>query len=209
MCLRQNLVWSRRLRTSACGNVPLELLRVITSGESSSSVTTTWSSGGRAHHKEMPSRGNVTGSWDINTTHQGLTADRFIISLSCEARGRSLSLISRVLARQGWPDCRFLPAQHTTDICTSQQIIPRTLCSTCWEELIAYFPLILHGQHTKRRLQQLFVAAGTCLPSYYLAMIKGYTDTHTDSPLIRHGSRKNDASNSSSLPRERVYQAVA
>jgi hypothetical protein len=57
-----------------------------------------------------------------------------------------------------------------------------------WEELIAYFPLILlHGQQRKRRLQQFFVAAGTCLPSRCLATIRGQADRRTDSPLIRYG----------------------
>jgi hypothetical protein len=37
------------------------------------------------------------------------------------------------------------------------------------EELIAYFTLVRHGLHRKRRLQQLFLAAGTSLPSYYLS----------------------------------------
>jgi hypothetical protein len=41
-----------------------------------------------------------------------------------------------------------------------------------WEEPIAYFPLIRHEQHRKRRLQRIFVAAGTSLPSFYPA-IKG------------------------------------
>jgi hypothetical protein len=57
----------------------------------------------------------------------------------------------------------------------------------CWEELIDYFLLIRHGPHSKRRLQHFFVAAGTCLPSYYLATRRRYTDAHTDSPFIRHG----------------------
>jgi hypothetical protein len=39
--------------------------------------------------------------------------------------------------------------------------------------------LIRHGPHRKRRLQQLFVAAGTSLPSCYLATIGGYTDPRT------------------------------
>jgi hypothetical protein len=34
------------------------------------------------------------------------------------------------------------------------------------EEWTAYFPLIRHGPHRKRRLQQFFVAAGTYLPNY-------------------------------------------
>jgi hypothetical protein len=42
------------------------------------------------------------------------------------------------------------------------------------DELIAYFPLIRPGPHRKRLLQ-LFVAAGTCLPSRCLATIGGYT----------------------------------
>jgi hypothetical protein len=46
-----------------------------------------------------------------------------------------------------------------------------------WEELIAYFHLVRHEPHRKRRFQQLFVAAGTSLPSCYLATI-GDTETH-------------------------------
>jgi hypothetical protein len=56
-----------------------------------------------------------------------------------------------------------------------------------WEELTAHFPLIIHGPHRKRRLQQFFVAVETYLLSCYLANDKGeYTDRLTDSPLIRH-----------------------
>jgi hypothetical protein len=40
-----------------------------------------------------------------------------------------------------------------------------------WEKLITHFPLIRHGTHRKR-LQQLFVAAGTSLPYSYLATIR-------------------------------------
>jgi hypothetical protein len=46
-----------------------------------------------------------------------------------------------------------------------------------WKELIAYFPLTGHGPHRKRRLQQLFAAAGPYLPSYYLATTGEYTNT--------------------------------
>jgi hypothetical protein len=38
--------------------------------------------------------------------------------------------------------------------------------------------LARHGPHKKRRLQQFFVAAGTFLPSFHLATIEWYTDTH-------------------------------
>jgi hypothetical protein len=48
------------------------------------------------------------------------------------------------------------------------------------EELIAYFLLIRHGPHRKRRSRQFFVAAGTSLPSCYLAIIGGYTNRPTD-----------------------------
>jgi hypothetical protein len=58
------------------------------------------------------------------------------------------------------------------------------------EELIAYFPLIRHGPHRKRHLQQFLVAAGTCLSSRCLATIGGYTDRLTGSPLIRHGPHR-------------------
>jgi hypothetical protein len=46
-----------------------------------------------------------------------------------------------------------------------------------WEELVAYFRFIRHEPHRKR-LQQIFVAAGTSLPSCYLANIGGHKDTH-------------------------------
>jgi hypothetical protein len=54
------------------------------------------------------------------------------------------------------------------------------------EELIVYFPLLRHGPHRKRWLQQYFVAAGTCLPNSRLTTIGGYTD----SPVIRHGPHR-------------------
>jgi hypothetical protein len=82
-------------------------------------------------------------------------------------------------------------------------------------ELIAYFHLILHGPHRKRRLQRFFFDAGTSLPSCYLATIGGYTDRPTDSPLIRHGQhgkwrvQQFFFCSVYSLPRERVYRAVA
>jgi hypothetical protein len=53
-----------------------------------------------------------------------------------------------------------------------------------WEEIIAYFPLIRHGPHRKRLLQQFFVAAGTYLPSCYLEAIGRYTDPQTTRPTI-------------------------
>jgi hypothetical protein len=42
------------------------------------------------------------------------------------------------------------------------------------------------GPHRIRHLQQFFSAAGTCLPLHCLAMIRGYTDSSTNSPLTRH-----------------------
>jgi hypothetical protein len=47
-----------------------------------------------------------------------------------------------------------------------------------WEELIAHLLLIQHGPHRKRRIQQFFVAAGTCLQSRCLATTGGYTDIY-------------------------------
>jgi hypothetical protein len=55
---------------------------------------------------------------------------------------------------------------------------------------MAYFPLTRHWPHRKRRLQQIFVAVGTCLPSHCLTTIVGYTDRPTDSPLIWHGPHR-------------------
>jgi hypothetical protein len=42
-----------------------------------------------------------------------------------------------------------------------------------WGKMIAYFHLIRHGLHIKQRLRQLFVVAGTSLPSFYLATTGG------------------------------------
>jgi hypothetical protein len=41
-------------------------------------------------------------------------------------------------------------------------------------------PLIRHGPHRTRRLQQCFFVAGGSLLNHYLAMIRGYTDGLTD-----------------------------
>jgi hypothetical protein len=46
-----------------------------------------------------------------------------------------------------------------------------------WEELIAYFPFIRHRLHRKQRFQEIFHAAGTSLPSRYLAMKEGINFT--------------------------------
>jgi hypothetical protein len=59
-----------------------------------------------------------------------------------------------------------------------------------WEEVTDYFPLIRHGPHRKRSLQQFFFTEGTCLMSRCLATIGGHTDKPTDSPLIRHGPHR-------------------
>jgi hypothetical protein len=84
-----------------------------------------------------------------------------------------------------------------------------------WEELIAYFPLILHGPYRKGHLQQFFVATGASLTSFYVAMIGGHTVRPTYSPLIRHRPYRRQRVQQlfncwvCSLPRERVYGAVA
>jgi hypothetical protein len=73
-----------------------------------------------------------------------------------------------------------------TLITTSNNMTTRRLQGNkkFWEELIAYFPLIRHGQHRKPRLQQFLVAAGTCLPSCCLSATRGYTGWPTLSPMI-------------------------
>jgi hypothetical protein len=68
---------------------------------------------------------------------------------------------------------------------------------------MAYFPYIQQGPHRKRRLQQIFVAKGTYLRSYYLATIGGYTDRPTDTRVQQLFYCVY------SLPRGRVYHAVA
>jgi hypothetical protein len=47
--------------------------------------------------------------------------------------------------------------------------------------MIPYFPLIRHGSNRKRRLQQFFFAAGTSLPNYCLAAIRGI---HTETDIL-------------------------
>jgi hypothetical protein len=63
-------------------------------------------------------------------------------------------------------------------------------CTNCEHVLIAYVPLIWHGPHRERCLQQFFVAGGISLPNCYLATVRGYTDTFIDSLLIRHGPHR-------------------
>jgi hypothetical protein len=48
-----------------------------------------------------------------------------------------------------------------------------------YEELITYFSLIWPGLYRKRRLQQFFVAAGTCLLIRCLVTAGGYIDSQT------------------------------
>jgi hypothetical protein len=64
--------------------------------------------------------------------------------------------------------CHYSKDQYTDDI-------TKTSC----EVLVAYFPLIRHEPHRKRRLQQFFVAAGMSLPSSFLATIERYIDPQT------------------------------
>jgi hypothetical protein len=64
--------------------------------------------------------------------------------------------------------------------------------------------LIRHGLHRERRFQQVFVVAGTSLPSRYLAMIGGYTDRPTDTRIQQFLYCC-----VYSLSWERVYRAVA
>jgi hypothetical protein len=74
----------------------------------------------------------------------------------------------------------------TSVILSSSVIAVSNLSKKFCEELIAYFSLVLHELHRKRRLQQFFVADGTHLPSRCLETIEGHTDRPIDSPLIRH-----------------------
>jgi hypothetical protein len=60
--------------------------------------------------------------------------------------------------------------------CNFSRWLSAANCQAGKQELIAYFPLIRHGPHRKRRFQQFFVAASTSLQSCYLAMM-GDTQT--------------------------------
>jgi hypothetical protein len=48
-----------------------------------------------------------------------------------------------------------------------------------WEELIAYFPLIRHGPHTKRGVQQFFYCCMCCSGNVFTEMI-GKTHRQTE-----------------------------
>jgi hypothetical protein len=63
--------------------------------------------------------------------------------------------------------CLWLIVTHSTLNNPSYGYRYQKKNSTFWEELIAYFPLIQHGPHRKRRLQQFFVAAGMYVPTCY------------------------------------------
>jgi hypothetical protein len=59
-------------------------------------------------------------------------------------------------------------------------LLIQILSKKLWEELIKYFPLIRHGPHRKRRFQNFFVAAGTCLHNLVIPMIGRYAYRHAD-----------------------------
>jgi hypothetical protein len=63
--------------------------------------------------------------------------------------------------------------EHLYQRCKTTPCCKRKCKKKFWEELMAYFPLIRHGLHRKRRLQQYFVAAGMSLPNCYLTMQRG------------------------------------
>jgi hypothetical protein len=62
-------------------------------------------------------------------------------------------------------------------------------------EPVAYFHFIRHETHIKRRLQQLWVAPGKCIPSCCLATIRRVTDPQTllwyDTDHIKNESSNN------------------
>jgi hypothetical protein len=64
-------------------------------------------------------------------------------------------------------------------LCSSLSLHKHANNKKSCEQLIVYFPLVRHGPHRKR-LQQFFAAAGTFLPSYFLAAKGGI---HFTEPL--------------------------
>jgi hypothetical protein len=82
-----------------------------------------------------------------------------------------------------------------------------SLISLFWESYWKFWEE--HGPQRKQHLQQFFVAAGTFLPSCFLAMIVGYTGRPTGSSLGGHRPQKFFYCCMQPSPRERVYRAVA
>jgi hypothetical protein len=92
--------------------------------------------------------------------------------------------------------------RNTNDNTEKQKVTDTntTINKKLWEELLDYFPLIRHGPHRKRRLQQFFVAAGTSVPNCNLANTHRPTDTRVQQFLYCCAC---------SLPWEGIYRAVA
>jgi hypothetical protein len=69
-----------------------------------------------------------------------------------------------------------------TDLSAANAVLPLNLARNkkFWKELIAYFPLIRHGPHTKESVQnasivaRVFAAAVTFSPAGFLANARGY-----------------------------------
>jgi hypothetical protein len=79
-----------------------------------------------------------------------------------------------------WIYCSTFSFKNKDPWITPQRVRMRTqICTKFWVELISYFPLIWHGLHRNRCLQQVFIAAGPSLPSYHLAMIGEYIHLQT------------------------------
>jgi hypothetical protein len=97
----------------------------------------------------------------------------------------------------------------------SAPINPNYRWSTVLKRSVGYWAFDMTRTSYKTTPQQLFVAAGTCLTNRCLADVEGYTDRPTDSTLLRHGSHRKRHPQQFfcccvySLPRERVYLAVA
>jgi hypothetical protein len=64
--------------------------------------------------------------------------------------------ISESIIREGAPICYKVPS-----ICPLVLLI-LAVNKEFWEELIAYFPLIGHGPHIKRRVQQFYCCVRIC-----------------------------------------------
>jgi hypothetical protein len=109
-------------------------------------------------------------------------------------------------------NCQHGP-KIVTSVTTQKTTILRTKRSS-WKNWSLALPSAQHRSHIKRRLQQFFVAAGTCLPNRCLATIRRYEDKPTEPTLIRHRPYIKQRVQQFFycylcwLPRERVYRAV-
>jgi hypothetical protein len=86
-------------------------------------------------------------------------------------KDKNLSAICQAILYKMWEPRRLTNLWAST-ACQRDSLIFKTRSSGKF----ACFPLIRHGQHRKRHLQQFFVTTGKCLSSHCLATIREYRE---------------------------------